>query len=165
VPDVSRAGADRGQGGVAHFTDLLLCGSIWACPECSAKIRAVRSDEIARAVDAHMKAGGTAWMVTSTARHRSCQSLAPTLDAVAQGFKRLMSGRAAVAEKADLGVARAIDRRRRDWAQSLADRGFEPSRERGVRWEPVTRAQETGRYLAKVRDGDDLGMKMGPAVT
>jgi hypothetical protein len=70
----------------------------------SARRRSTRSAPTRSPGRWHVKAGGTAWMVTSTARHRSCQSLAPMLDAVAQGFKPLMSGRAAVAEKADLGV-------------------------------------------------------------
>jgi len=134
-------------------------------------------------------------MVTLTARHRSRHPLAPMLDAVVDGFRRLMAGRAAMAEKRDLGVvgvirsleitygangwhphlhvllllagnadtaaqARAIDRWRRQWAQFLAERGFEPSRERGVRWEPVTRGLDAGQYLAKVQDGSDLGMEM-----
>jgi hypothetical protein len=51
----------RVNGDVAHFAGLMVCGSVWACPECSAKIRAVRSEEIGRAAEAHLRAGGTAW--------------------------------------------------------------------------------------------------------
>jgi Replication protein len=82
-------------GGVAHWSGFCTCGSIWACPVCSAKIRATRADEIARAVAAHMtRDGGTAWMVTLTARHKKHHDLAPLFDAVANGWRKLMSGRA-----------------------------------------------------------------------
>ena len=82
-------------GSVAHWAGFCTCGSIWACPVCSAKIRATRADEIARAVAAHMtRDGGTAWMVTLTARHKRHHDLAPLFDAVANGWRKLMSGRA-----------------------------------------------------------------------
>lgn len=82
-------------GSVAHWSGFCTCGSIWACPVCSAKIRATRADEIARAVAAHMtRDGGTAWMVTLTARHKRHHDLAPLFDAVANGWRKLMSGRA-----------------------------------------------------------------------
>ncbi|MGW4041171.1 protein rep [Streptomyces sp. NPDC004778] len=80
--------------GVAHWSGFCSCGSIWACPVCSAKIRATRADEIARAVARHMADGGTAWMVTLTARHKKHHDLADLFDAVANGWRQLMSGRA-----------------------------------------------------------------------
>ncbi|MFI2972744.1 protein rep, partial [Streptomyces sp. NPDC018584] len=82
-------------GDVAHWAGFCTCGSIWGCPVCAAKIRAGRADEIARAVANHMvRDGGTAWMVTLTARHKKHHDLAPLFDAVANGWRKLMSGRA-----------------------------------------------------------------------
>ncbi|MEU7162573.1 protein rep [Streptomyces chrestomyceticus] len=98
-------------GTVAHWSGFCSCGSIWACPVCSAKIRATRADEIARAVANHMitsqpteqatapTAGATAWMVTLTARHKRKHDLAPLFDAVANGWRKLMSGPAWVGDK------------------------------------------------------------------
>jgi hypothetical protein len=80
--------------GVAHWSGFCSCGSIWACPVCSAKIRATRADEIARAVAKHINDGGTAWMVTLTARHKKHHELIPLFDAVANGWRKLMSGKA-----------------------------------------------------------------------
>lgn len=80
-------------GEIAHWSGFCTCGSIWACPVCSAKIRAVKADEIARAVCKHINEnGGSAWMVTLTARHKSHHDLAPLFDAVANGLRRIMSG-------------------------------------------------------------------------
>ncbi|MEV0938721.1 protein rep, partial [Streptomyces phaeochromogenes] len=86
--------------GHASWSGYCSCGSIWACPVCAAKIRLVRADEIARAVAKHMiEDGGTAWMVTLTARHKKYHDLAPVLDAVANGWRRLMSGKAWAGDK------------------------------------------------------------------
>lgn len=78
--------------GVAHWSGFCFCGSIWACPVCSAKIRASRADEIARAVAGHIVNGGNAWMITLTARHKKWHDLEPLFDAVAKGFRKIISG-------------------------------------------------------------------------
>jgi hypothetical protein len=86
----------------------MLCGSIWSCPSCSAKIRQTRARDISRAVSRHVEAGGSAYMVTLTARHRRYHDLAPLFDAVANGFTRLIAGRAWLAERKALGVVGTI---------------------------------------------------------
>jgi len=80
--------------GIAHWSGLCTCGSIWACPVCSAKVRATRADEIARAVATHVLDGGNAWMITLTARHKRHHALADVFDAVAKGWPKLMGGAA-----------------------------------------------------------------------
>ena len=60
----------HGGGGRAGFGGLNSCGSVWSCPVCAAKIRAERAAELARALEAHTDAGGTAWLLTLTMRHR-----------------------------------------------------------------------------------------------
>jgi hypothetical protein len=142
--------------GVAHWSGFCTCGSIWACPVCSAKIRATRADEIARAVARHMAEGGTAWMVTLTARHKRHHDLAPLFDAVANGWRKLMSGRAwagdpkrdFVGERDRLGVRGNI-------------RSLEITYGHGVNWSKVTTPEEAGEYIAKVQEGKGhLGNEM-----
>jgi len=36
----------RDNAGVGHYAGVATCGSIWACPVCSAKIRATRSEDV-----------------------------------------------------------------------------------------------------------------------
>ena len=55
--------------GVAHYRGLATCGSIWACPVCSAKIRNARALEIAEAAGNWHRAGNTVLMVTFTVPH------------------------------------------------------------------------------------------------
>lgn len=80
--------------GTAHIAGLCRCGNIWACPLCSAKIRATRADEIARAVAGHILAGGNGWMITLTARHKKYHRLDPLYDAVAKGWTSLINTKA-----------------------------------------------------------------------
>lgn len=61
---------------------LLKCGKIWLCPVCSAKIRHGRAEEITRAVVEWISRGGTALLVTFTARHASAHRLADLMDAI-----------------------------------------------------------------------------------
>lgn len=81
------------QGGVAHFTGLETCGSIWADPVCSAKIRDGRATEIAHAAAAWHDAGNTVVMIALTFPHDLGMRLASLLPLVSDGFRHLISGR------------------------------------------------------------------------
>jgi hypothetical protein len=83
----------RSNAGVAHFTGLATCGSIWACPCCSAKIRNVRANEVSAAAAAWHQAGNTVVMSTLTFPHDMGMRLAKLMPVVADGFRSLISGR------------------------------------------------------------------------
>jgi hypothetical protein len=81
--------------GNAVVLGLLKCGKLWLCPVCSATIRHGRPQEITRAVVAWIAMGGTAHLVTFTARHAATDKLATLMDAIqgtrkdeAKGIKR-----------------------------------------------------------------------------
>lgn len=78
--------------GVARYTGVQTCGSIWACPVCSAKVRQVRADELQAGLSEHIAAGGGAYFVTLTIRHHEHQALAFTLGVVQAAFRRLLQG-------------------------------------------------------------------------
>lgn len=61
--------------GTGHIKNVATCGSVWACPVCTAKIQERRRLEIAEAMDKHYRAGGQVIMVTLTAPHYNHQSL------------------------------------------------------------------------------------------
>lgn len=58
-----------------HYKNLATCGSVWACPICTAKIQERRRVEIAKAMDRHYQDGGQVIMVTLTAPHYKKQLL------------------------------------------------------------------------------------------
>lgn len=53
----------------AHFGNLMICGSVWTCPVCAAKVGERRKAEVVAATDLHVAAGGGIYMVTLTFRH------------------------------------------------------------------------------------------------
>jgi hypothetical protein len=80
-------------GGVSHYRGLASCGSIWACPVCSAKIRNARAQEIADAAANWHRAGNSVLMVTFTAPHDLGMPLADLLPVIAKSFSAVIAGR------------------------------------------------------------------------
>ncbi|MFD9909506.1 transposase [Streptomyces sp. NPDC059063] len=73
--------------GTSVVLGLMRCGRIWLCPVCAATIRHKRAEEITAAVVEWIKRGGTAYLVTFTARHASKDRLADLMDAL-QGTRK-----------------------------------------------------------------------------
>ena len=67
---------ERHPNGYVYATGLQTCGSVWACPICSFKIRTKRATELAAAIAAHKANGGTVMLLTLTTQH----SFGETLD-------------------------------------------------------------------------------------
>lgn len=53
----------------AHFGGLMVCGSVWTCPPCAAKVSERRKHEVVDATNVHKAAGGGLYMVTLTTSH------------------------------------------------------------------------------------------------
>lgn len=87
------------------YSGLASCGSTWACPCCSVKIAAERSNEISRAVDAWNARGGRVALVTLTMRHRRGQWLSELWDSVGKAWTAATDGRGWRADSAEFGVA------------------------------------------------------------
>ncbi len=61
--------------GYAYASGLQTCGSVWACPICSFKIRMKRAAELAEAIAEHRAQGGTQMLLTLTTQHSFGESL------------------------------------------------------------------------------------------
>lgn len=73
----------------AHYSGLVTCGSVWACPVCASRIQQRRRTEIQQAIDWAKAQGHTIVLVTFTFPHKSWQGLKGLLDGQAEAFKRL----------------------------------------------------------------------------
>jgi hypothetical protein len=93
---------------VAGWRGLASCGSVWACPRCSAVIGQHRAGELREALDAWRGHGGTAALLTLTIRHHRGQRLADLWDAVAKSFSRLVAGRPWKRFKGATGLAGVV---------------------------------------------------------
>lgn len=95
----------------AYYTGLMLCGSVWQCPVCAAKISERRRAELIAALSAHRQSGGGVVMLTLTIPHVLHQSCKSVLDVLLNAFRALNSGRNALASMFSdyLGMVRALE--------------------------------------------------------
>lgn len=63
----------------AHYANLMICGSVWTCPVCAAKISERRKREIESAANVHVEGGGHMIMVTLTFSHSRFDKVADLL--------------------------------------------------------------------------------------
>ena len=76
----------------AFYTGLAVCGSVWTCPVCAAKIQERRREEIAKAIDKAYLSDMKAVMVTLTFSHLSHDKLKDLLKSQADALKKLRAG-------------------------------------------------------------------------
>lgn len=81
-------GADR-----ASYGGLETCGSVWACPVCSARISAKRKTEVEQLITRAVKAGCFVSMLTLTQRHHQGQRLKDLWDGLSYAWNKVTSGR------------------------------------------------------------------------
>lgn len=77
----------------AFYGNLVICGNVWACPVCAAKIQERRRGEIAQAIEWAYSSGLTASMITLTIPHTITDRLKPLLERQAEALRRMRSGR------------------------------------------------------------------------
>jgi hypothetical protein len=76
----------------AHYSGLMVCGSVWVCPVCAAKISETRRLDLVEGIEAWKARGGRVLLLTLTVPHYAHQRL----KAVLKGFtaaRRLLRDR------------------------------------------------------------------------
>lgn len=101
---VSGTGADR----VAGHAGLATCGSVWACPVCSAKIANERQQDIEQVVNTHLGLGGAVAMLTLTMRHHQGQKLEDLWAGLSAAWKAATNGSGWKRDKQHFGVRHYI---------------------------------------------------------
>jgi hypothetical protein len=76
----------------AFYTGLAVCGSVWSCPVCTAKIQERRRLEISKGMDKAYESGLKCVMVTLTFPHMSFQKLDDLMERQRDALKKLRSG-------------------------------------------------------------------------
>ena len=80
----------------AFYSGLVVCGNVWACPVCAAKVQERRRLEIAQLFDAtyagELGANKKVIMITFTFSHTIADNLPDLLSKQREAFKRLRSG-------------------------------------------------------------------------
>jgi len=89
APSASDVCVVRSENGNMSYRNLMLCGSVWHCPCCAAKISEVRRSDLVEAVAETKNIGGRVLMLTLTAPHgrdQSCAELVEKLQAARTKF-------------------------------------------------------------------------------
>lgn len=76
----------------AFYGGLMVCGSVWVCPVCAAKISERRRSELKTAFDAHLQQGGYCTMVTLTFSHARTDKLDDLLIALGKAMQVFSRG-------------------------------------------------------------------------
>ena len=92
----------------ARYNNLRVCGSVWACPFCSAKISERRAGELSDAMVVAKELGLKVALLTCTVPHVLQDALKPLLKKLLKAWRGFMDNRAGKLIKADLGVEGTI---------------------------------------------------------
>lgn len=92
----------------AYYAGLMACGSVWACPVCSAKIQAWRAAELRRGIEAWAARGGRVVMVTYTVPHTVSDTLLETLSRFNEAMRMFQRGEPYKRLKAAYGIAGSV---------------------------------------------------------
>jgi len=97
--------------GYAFTSGLQTCGSIWACPICSYKIRVKRAAEIATAIARHRANGGTVLLLTLTTQHSFGEALDDVWSAVQGAWQYITSHSRyrALRDRLGIGFVRTVE--------------------------------------------------------
>jgi len=110
-------GVSAGVAGKAFYKGLMVCGSLWTCPVCAAKISERRRLELSEALLNAKEQGLSVYLLTQTIRHGIGDSLSGGLSGIAAAEKRMWSNRSGMAVKARLGILGTIKTTEVTWGE------------------------------------------------
>jgi len=116
-------GASVGAAGKAFYKGLMVCGRLWTCPVCAAKISERKRVELSEGLASVKAQGLYVYLLTQTIRHGVGDSLSGGLAGIAAAEKRLWSNRSGLAVKKRLGVVGTIKTTEVTWG---AENGWHP---------------------------------------
>lgn len=96
----------------AHFGNVLICGSVWTCPCCAAKISERRKQEVSAAADTHVLADGGLYMVTLTFSHDRYDQLYELMGSLRKAlvwFRAHRDYKEAMKAVENIGLVRALE--------------------------------------------------------
>ncbi|MFV0463347.1 MAG: protein rep [Nostocoides sp.] len=89
---------------IAGWRGVVSCGSVWACPRCSAVIGEHRAEELRQGLDEWRRQGGAVVLLTLTMQHTREDALDDLWDGAAGSWRRLVGGKPWLNFKAAAGV-------------------------------------------------------------
>lgn len=88
----------------AFYSGLMICGNVWICPVCAAKISERRRKELRKGFDTHLLNGGSCTMLTLTFSHSLTDKLSDLLALLAKALVRFKGGKRFNKLRKELGI-------------------------------------------------------------
>lgn len=111
-------GVSAGVAGKAFYKGLMVCGNLWLCPVCAAKISERRRLELVSALDSAKAQGLKVMLLTQTVPHGLGDSLAGSLSGIAAAEKLMWSSRSGASARDALGIVGTIKTTEVTWGSS-----------------------------------------------
>jgi len=92
----------------ASLGGVMVCGSVWACPVCAAKIAERRRAELAGAMRTWTEGGGVVLVAALTFSHRPNEALAPMLERFLGAYRRMWGNKAGKTIRERFGVEHSV---------------------------------------------------------
>jgi hypothetical protein len=149
------------------------CGSVWACPVCSATIRQRRAQEIEAAALSTISAGGSAGFLTATLPHERDDLLTDSLGTGLKAWRKVQQNRSyreAVADLGLLGSIRATEVTYGSWhgwhphnhLLMLSEKATTPDDWSQLRDVASSAWGSAVEGLGRKRPGEDVGLTLAP---
>lgn len=106
----------------SFYGGLMVCGSVWTCPVCAAKISEKRRSELDHAFTSHKNDNGKIAMLTLTFSHNRFDDLADIIYKFGQATQKFMSGKAYQNIRNELGLIGRV----RVYEVTYGSNGFHP---------------------------------------
>lgn len=107
----------------AHYGGLMVCGSIWVCPLCAAKISERRRAELEQGIENWVAKGGAVYLATYTISHKRYDDLPSLLKSFLAARKRARQGRSAQTTRKRFGIVGTVSVREVTWSK---ENGWHP---------------------------------------
>ncbi len=101
----------------AHYDGLMVCGSVWVCPLCAAKISERRRVELEQAIASWIARGGAVYLATYTIAHKHYDDLPSLLQSFLTARKKARQGRAAQNIRKQFGIVGTVSVREVTWSK------------------------------------------------
>ncbi len=106
----------------AFYSGLAVCGSVWLCPVCAAKISERRRVELAAGIEAGKAKGFQVFLLTLTVPHGLGDVLPSMLELMGKAWRRMTDNRDGKAVRAAIGLRGTV----RAWEVTDGVNGFHP---------------------------------------
>ena len=145
----------------AHYGNLMVCGSVWICPICAARITERRREEVSKGIDTFQDLGGSVFMAAFTLQHEREERLQDLKQDLTKAYRQFNAGHYQEIKK-EFGIVGSIGALEVTWSNNA---GWHPHKhclyfsEKELNQKDISELQEiySKRYCSILKSLDRFG--------